>query len=85
MKTVTLLEDVDIPNMPRFRKGAEVRVADHIADLLVERAHAKLHVGKTQEEVQNDREKAKGKNTQKPEVAVQKADEKGNRKDFSNN
>lgn len=70
MKTVTILEDVSIPSMPGFRKGQEVRVADHIADLLVERSHAKFHFGKTREEVQ--KEKTVGNHPQKPDVEVRK-------------
>ena len=50
MKSLTILEDVAIPGMPAFKKGAEVRVSDvprerfegkSIAEVLLERGHAK--------------------------------------------
>lgn len=71
MKSVTILEDVSIPSMPGFRKGQEVRVNDDIADLLVERGHAKFHLGKSRDEVQNEREKSRP-SAKAPDVTVKK-------------
>jgi len=57
MKTVTILQTVEIPNMPAFKRGAEVRVSDKVADVLIERKHAKLVKGKTRAEVAKKKKK----------------------------
>jgi len=45
MQHIIILKDVEIPNTPSFHKGQKVRVADHIADLLVERDFAQYDGG----------------------------------------
>lgn len=55
------MEDVEMPNVPGLRKGVEVRVADHIADMLIERGHAKEVKGKTRDEVEKERKPEKGR------------------------
>ena len=65
------MEDVEMPNVPGLRKGMEVRVADHIADMLVDRGHAKFVKGKTRDEVEKE-VRAEKKQIEKPEVSVSK-------------
>jgi len=45
MQHIIILKDVEIPNCPKFFAEQKVRVADRIADLLVERDFAKYDVG----------------------------------------
>lgn len=46
MQYIIIKTEVEIPNVPLFRAGQKVRVSDKIADLLVERGHAKYDQGK---------------------------------------
>ena len=70
MKTIVITEDVELSGQPKFTKGQEVRVSDSIADILVERGHAKEEKGKMREEVKN--EKAKREPKDKDDVKVSK-------------
>ncbi|MEE8151281.1 MAG: hypothetical protein V3T43_06155 [Nitrosomonadaceae bacterium] len=78
MKTVVILETVSLPNMPGYRKGEECRMKDEIAELLVERGHAKYHTGKSREVMDKQRAKVK-----KADVVVSKTDKKGDTKEIS--
>jgi len=80
MKLVRILQNVSIPGMPGFRQGQQVRVKDEIADLLVERGHAKLETGKSEQAVKEE-EKGKESKGAKPRkrgdkerVTVKKSD-----------
>lgn len=82
MKIVSIIQDVSIPGIPGFRRGQEVRIKDEIADMLVDRGHAKFVVGESREEVKAKLEKEK-KNTQKPpDVSVSKTDEKAEKREI---
>jgi hypothetical protein len=61
MQTIIILKDVEMPDTPRFDKGQKVRVADTIADILVERGFAQYDQG---EEAVT--EKAKEMKVEKP-------------------
>lgn len=57
MKLIRIIQDVTIPGMPAFRKSQQVKVKDSIADILVERGHAKLEKGKSEAKVKNEKAK----------------------------
>lgn len=82
MKKIVILENVALPSMPAFKKGQEVRVADGIADLLVERKHARYSTGKSRAEMQAERSQREGYE-EEPDVKVEKSDKKGKRSKVS--
>ena len=69
MKLLVMIEDVEIPNMPRFKKSQEVRVSDPIAEILLERGHAKENKGKSRAKVKQDKKSTKSKGGT-PDVTV---------------
>lgn len=70
MKLIRITQNVSIPSMPAFRVGQQVRVADHIADLLVERGHAKLEKGESEHTIK-EKKKVESKEEVK-EVSTRK-------------
>ena len=58
-----------MPNVPGLDKGAEVRVNDTIADLLIDRGLAKLVTGKTRDEIEKE---LKPKKVTKKDVTISK-------------
>lgn len=84
MKKIVILENVALPNTPAFKKGQEVRVADSIADLLVERKHARYSTGKSRAEMQAERSQRDG-HEEEPDVKVEKSDKRGRRSRVSEN
>lgn len=72
MKLITIISDVVVAKTPKFFKGQQVRVADHLADTLVERGHAKYENGKSRSEVKREKAVAEAKEGKeaKPDVTV---------------
>lgn len=66
MKLVVILQDTSIDGVPKFIKGQEVRISDELADQLVARKQARLHIGKPREQVKKEKiDAAKQKATTK--------------------
>lgn len=70
MKSIIILQDVSIPNVPGFRAGLQVRVSDEIADLLIERSFAKLGSITEQANPQTPQESVQVKKTGGRKVAL---------------
>ena len=69
MKRIIIMEDVSIPTMPAFKKGQEVRIKGALADLLIERKHAKISKGKSREKMKKEKAERE-KDEPKEEVRV---------------
>lgn len=76
-KTITIMKDVELPYMPKFRKGQQVRVSNRkkeelegksIDELLVERGFARYETGKSRDEVKKEKQSS----SSRKEVSVRK-------------
>jgi len=66
MQEIIITTTVEIPNCPLFEKGQKVRVKDELADLLVDRGHARFNQGKPAttekaKKIKEERDKKDGK------------------------